>query len=79
MFTALRYIYRVKLTDMKRLPEAIRALAFSLGLSINRHDLHAGSLSLTSELVQGSRSTDYDLSKAMRGSAGRAKEDHGFG
>ena len=68
-----------KLTDMKRLSEAIRPLTIASGLPIIRHDLHAGSLSFVSKLVQGSRSTDYDLSEAMRGSAGRAKEDHGFG
>ncbi len=64
---------------MKRLSEAIRALPIASGLPVIRHDLHAGPLSLTSELVQGSRSTDHELSEAMRGSSGRAKEDHGSG
>lgn len=65
MFTALRQIYRVKLTDIKRLSEAIRTLAIASGLLVIGHELHTGSLSLSSELVQGSRSTDYDLSEAM--------------
>ena len=64
---------------MKRLPKAIRALAIASGLPVIRHDLHTRSFGLISELVQGSRSTDYDLSEAMRGSPGRAKEDHGLG
>ena len=54
MSIALRYIYRVQLTIIKRLSEAIRALAIAFGLAIIRHDLHAGSLSLTSKLIQGS-------------------------
>ena len=68
-----------KLTDVKRLSEAIRPLTIASGLPIIRHDLHAGPLSFISKFVQGSRSTDYDLSEAMRGPSGRAKENHGFG
>ena len=64
---------------MKRLPEAIRALPIASGLPLIRHDLHAGPLSLISKLVQGSRSTDYDLPEAMRGSSGRAKAYHRSG
>ena len=64
---------------MKRLSEAIRAFSIAFGLPLIRHDLHAGPLGLISKLVQGSGSTDYDLSEAMRGSSGGAKEDYGSG
>ena len=54
-----------QLTAMKRLSEAIRALPISSGLSIIRHELHTRPLSLISKFVQGSRSTNYNLSEAM--------------
>ena len=64
---------------LQGMSEAIRVVTVPSGLSAVRHVLHAGPLSFLDRLIQRSRSPDYHLSEAMRGSTGRTEKDHWAG